>query len=227
MANLQRIPFAGPLLFRPSAHMTVFWMLSGFFCQHSLERLKLLYGNNSLSPTDHVRVFVRRLLRIYPLFAPLCWYMYVSGHQRGDSLSDEAKCHTLWRTLTFSIAPHQTVNCTGVAWSMATDVQGYFVLMLLSILMSFTATTTNIPVLRKRMYWSLYAISVYSLLQTTRRLHHDHSSEAIEHVQRFGSFGLENLRDFERQYFDPMQFHPVDLYAELDIHSPGIVARQS
>lgn len=203
MVQLQKLPVVGPLLFKPTIHLTIFWTMSGFLLQCALEKWRVRNGvQYHLSIKDYIQFLLNRLLRIYPLYIPICLNMYFSGHSRGADLSDQAKCWNLWGTLLFRLPPHRTVNCSGAGWSMSVDVQGYVVLLLMSALFSPGGRTHQPRRHQQRVIWmAWYALSLVLSFLSLQDL--DPDGRYRKHVLEYGSFGRENLRDFEQQAFDP------------------------
>jgi peptidoglycan/LPS O-acetylase OafA/YrhL len=232
MQEIRHIPVAGRLLFDVSFHMyvrmtlmrlgleifshfqsfdtirTIFWLISGFLCEHQLSKLKESDRNGV---AQYGRFLLNRLLRLYPLYALLAIIVYfdsISNHL----LPDDAKCNlpVLVGSL-FFFSPHHASKCALIGWSVSVDVHGYMAIVLLSALVPSTR-------LRKYVCQAIYALSFLSSAWGWLSL----DPKLQLHLEQNGVSGLENIEGYERPRIDLGRVQPIRFYPDIDFDNPWI-----
>jgi peptidoglycan/LPS O-acetylase OafA/YrhL len=209
MKDIQSTPIAGMLLFKSSLHMSVFWIISGFLCEFSLEKLRDRLGGH-VDAMHYVRFIVNRLLRLYPLYMVAVLIRFSASMLRPE-LDDSIRClvPNLVDSLLF-IPSKNSLNCVDVGWSVAVDFHGYLALILVSVLVQNTAW-------KKTLLSSLYGLSLIWSTLSIWALDPDlHRRNVV-----LGMRTMENFSEHERAAFDLLKLEPARLYPEIDFHDPS------
>jgi peptidoglycan/LPS O-acetylase OafA/YrhL len=141
-------PYIGKYLFRFSFQMSLFWMMSGFFCElglHKLYQRKCIPKSTHIRSTrlswhDYTEFIVNRLIRIYPLYLLYIIITFLSEqvlrHTEGPDIYPAEYCTFPKLILAFFMIMNinrssQNPSCAGVGWSLQPDMHGYLALVFL------------------------------------------------------------------------------------------------
>ena len=143
MQNIHNIPIAGVLLFNVSAHMTFFWIISGFLCEYQLTKLQ----ESSNGSIRYGRFLLNRLLRLYPLYLVVA--LAVCSEVRRVQQVPLCSTETLGKSLLFIAPLFDASACIAMGWSLSVDVHGYLAIVLL-----FALLTNKENCERRSGFWS-------------------------------------------------------------------------
>lgn len=215
--SFRSLPFIGPAFFNVSFHMTLFWAISGFLCEHQLNRMRdqAQQQGSALGWRDYACFVLNRFLRLYTLyFAHLLIKL---------AASDKCTKTEFFKSAFFIMDFAEGVpHCAGEGWSAMVDVHGYLV-----ILACFIAVQSNS--IRKYIMSALYGFSMLQVWQLSRQAPtQDLDGSVLSQLNRGGWLGLEYIGNLEKESMSHvMEVDAWSLHPTFNFEDPQVVAVQN